>query len=147
MEQFVDDGTGHRLHAVSLAFIQATKHHQGPFHLTPRYRLCARAKSLHNGSSLLRACTGREAVRDAKGEERHDRALVSLAEAWERSGGTRQSVISTSCEAMKVDSGQKAFSMKPYEWRPMPSMLTPNHDTLVTTLPNTAIAISPRSRT
>src|ERR1700693_3818541 len=36
--------------------------------------------------------------------------------------------------------------MKPYECKPTPSMLTPNHDRLVMILPNTAKTATPRSR-
>jgi hypothetical protein len=48
---------------------------------------------------------------------------------------------------MKKSSQKKAASVKPYEWRPMPSMLVPNQDQLVTMLPKMARTMRPRSRT
>src|SRR6059058_1462523 len=47
---------------------------------------------------------------------------------------------------MKPTSQGNAFCMKPYECRPTPSMFTPNHEKLVTTLPKIAMIISPRCR-
>ena len=59
----------------------------------------------------------------------------------QRSSGIAATAIKTSWLTMNPTSQGNAFCMKPYECRPTPSMLTPNQEKLVTTLPKIAPGI------